>query len=172
MVEKAEWSWDVTTKTFINPLSKELDGLEAMDNDYDFSVVMDVCECNDNTTVDKEEEGVKDKMSAVELALSKMNLVLAGQDADSVSTLGNPMSPDRLYSTNKSTLIAASSGASVRSAFTLDSRVSAMEEQMNSMEVNLKKGFDESLNSFFQKFQAAQAPQKPPGGELAGGNND
>ena len=44
-----------------------------------------------------------------------------------------------LYRKNKSTLMAASSGPSVRSAFTLGSRASAMEEQMSLMEVNQKK---------------------------------
>ena len=40
--EKEDWIWDAENKTIINPLSRELDGLEAMDNDYDFSVVVDL----------------------------------------------------------------------------------------------------------------------------------
>ena len=47
-----------------------------------------------------------------------------------------------------------------------------MEDQISAMEVNLKKGFDDSLASFFEKFQVAQAQTQPPGGGLAGGGND
>jgi len=36
VVNKAEWSWDAATKTIVNPLSRELNGLESMDNEYAF----------------------------------------------------------------------------------------------------------------------------------------
>ena len=170
--EKEEWKWDVETKSIINPLSRELDGLEAMDNDYDFSVVVDLGSPSAGEAKDVEESGNDGKMTAQELALSKMNLVLTGQDADSVSTLGNPMSPGHLTRRARSSLMAASSGTSVRSSVTMDTRMTAVEDQINAMEVNLKKGFDESLASFFEKFQVAQAQPKPPGGGLAGGDND
>ena len=38
VAEKAEWKWDSVKKTIINPLSREMDELEIVDNDYDFSV--------------------------------------------------------------------------------------------------------------------------------------
>ena len=84
---------------------------------------------------------ISGKMIATELALSKMNVVLNGQDAGSVSTLGNPMSPRNLQrrasnlldnappsprkKMTPAVIEAYASGASVRSALTLDSRVSA-----------------------------------------------
>ena len=51
----------------------------------------------------------------------------------------------------------------------METRMTAVEDQISAMEVNLKKGFDESLASFFEKFQVAQAQAQPPGGGLAGG---
>ena len=41
VVEKEDWRWDDEKNMIINPLSKELDGLDKMDNDYDFSVIDD-----------------------------------------------------------------------------------------------------------------------------------
>ena len=114
----------------------------------------------------------EDKQTAQELALTKMNLVLTGQDADSVSTLGNPASPANVSRRSRSSLMAAHSGTSVMSSATMDSRIAAVEDQISAMEVNLKKGFDDSLASFFEKIQLAQAQTQPPGGGLAGGDND
>ena len=169
--EKEEWTWDVATKSIINPLSRELDGLEAMDNDYDFSMVVDLGATSVEEIQDKEEPTKDGKMTAQELALSKMNLVLTGQDEDSVSTLGYPMSPGNLSRRARSSLMAASAGTSVRSSATMDTRMTAVEDQISAMEVNLKKGFEDSLTSFFEKFQVAQAQPQPPGGGLAGGDN-
>ena len=165
--EKEEWKWDVETKSIINPLSREMDGLEAMDNDYDFSVVADLGSPSAGEAKDVEESGNDGKMTAQELALSKMNLVLTGQDEDSVSTLGNPMSPGHLSRRTRSSLMAASSGTSVRSSVTMDTRMTAVEDQINAMEVNLKKGIDESLASFIEKFQVAQAQPKHSPSPLA-----
>lgn len=94
---------------------------------------------NVTTNEDKEEGELTGKMTAAELSLSKMNLVITGRDTDSVSILGNPISPGRLYCKTKSTLTTASVGAGTRNTFTLDSQVSAMEEQIILMEVHLKK---------------------------------
>lgn len=170
--EKEDWVWDAATKTIINPLSRELDGLEAMDTDYDFSVMVDLGAPSVGEVKEVEDTPNEAKMTAQELALSKMNLVLTGQDADSVSTLGNPASPSNVSRKFRSSLMAAHSGASVRSSATMDTRMTAVEDQISAMEVNLKKGFEDSLASFFEKFQVAQAQTKPPGGGLAGGAND
>ena len=142
-----------------------------MDNDYDFSMVADLGSTSVEETKDKEEPSNDDKTTAQELALSKMNLVLIGQDEDSVSTLGYPMSPGNLSRRARSSLMAASAGTSVRSSATMDTRMTAVEDQISAMEVNLKKGFEDSLTSFFEKFQVAQAQPQPPGGGLAGGDN-
>ena len=189
MAEKSEWKWDPEKKTIINPLSRELDELEIVDNDYDFSVAFNV-ELNtteDSTNTTNKKPG---KMTATELALSKMNLVLNGEDADSVSTLGNPLSPKQLQKrasslmanpspsvspTNKSdiqgvttpqSLAIASSGTSVRSALTLDSRVSALEDQLSLMEDNINKNMTATLESLFSRINNTS---QPPGGASAGG---
>ena len=114
----------------------------------------------------------EDKQTAQELALSKMNLVLTGQDADSVSTLGNQASSANVSRRSRSSLMAAHSGASAKSSVTMDSRMTAVEDQISAMEVNLKKRFDDSLASFFEKFQLAQAQTQPPGGGIAGGGDN
>ena len=159
--EKKEWIWDAATKSIINPLSRELDGLEEMDNDYDFPAVVDLGTPSEVEEKNGEEPGNEETMTAQELALSKMNLVLTGQDADSVSTLGNPTSPANISRRARSSLMAASSG-SVRSSATMDSMMTAVEDQISAMEVNLKKGFDDSLALFFLKNQVAQAQPQPP----------
>ena len=148
-------------KQFLNLLSRELDGLEAMDNDYDFSVVVDLDATNVEELQEVEDTTNEDKMTAQELALTKMNLVLTGQDADSVSTLGNPSSPANVSRRSRSSLMAAHSGASAKSSVTMDSRMTAVEDQISAMEVNLKKGFDDSLASFFVKFSLHKRRPSP-----------
>lgn len=64
-----------------------------MDNDYDFSVVADMCADKANTSDANAEVEETGEMTAAELVLSKMNLLLMGQDKQSVSTLGKPMPP-------------------------------------------------------------------------------
>ena len=58
----------------------------------------------------------------------------------------------------------------------MDTRVTAMEEQINQMETNLKKGFESAMEALFQRLQPTQTTtettSKPPGGELAGGSNE
>lgn len=72
-----------------------MDELGIVDNDYDFSVAPNAEVNKTAESTDTTNKGSR-KMTATELALSKMNLVLNGQDADSVSTLGNPLSPKQL----------------------------------------------------------------------------
>ena len=99
---------------------------------------------------------------------------MTGQDTDSVSTLGNPLSPGIVNQRFISALLEASgpsAGASVRSGNTLDSCVSAMESQMSTMEKNLKQDFKDTLDSFFTKFMETQNSPNPPGGASTGGIN-
>ena len=141
-------------------------------------------EANENNKTNGEIETtlfqISGKMTATKLALSKMNLVLNGQDADSVLTLGNPMSPRYLqrqtsnpmdnsppFPGKKKTsaaIEAYTSESSVRSAVTLDSRVLALDAQIGQMENNITKNMNASLELFFLKF--TQNTQ-PPGRALS-----
>ena len=71
--------------------------------------------------------------TAAELATTRLNLVVTGEDKDSVSTLGNPLSPAHLRARNVSSLlpiIDLSSKTSVQSSTTLGTRISVMEQSM------------------------------------------
>ena len=177
VVEKDKWTWDSSTGTICNPLSKELDGLEAMDEDYDLGedYLEEVAKVSGTNEA-------KEPPSADALAASKLNMVLYGDGEDSVSTLGNPLTPEVMSRRVRSTLIAASatnqrttignSSISVMSANTLDTRISVMEEQLGKLEGNLQKGFQSQMDSFFERMQSLQNKPQPPGGELAGGVNE
>ena len=181
--EKSEWQWDPKKRTIINPLSRELDELEGADDDYDFSVAFNEETKNDPTVDVQDEDGMlSGNMTAQEMALSKMNLVLTGQDTDSVSTLGNPLSPRRLQKKGAS-LIANQSPAggiaqiptpsvvSAMSSRTMESRVSQMEQQLSEMETNINNNMKATLESLFLKFGAGVQTTQPPGGASAGGSN-
>lgn len=101
------------------------------------------------------------KVTAAEMKLSKINLVFNGQDADSVSTLGNLLSPRHLKKrsstllANPSPITTGASGASIRSELMLDLRVPAMEEQLSQIETNITKTMKSTLESFFDKLNQA-----------------
>ena len=151
----------------MNPLSKELDGLEAVDMDYDFSVAGEG-EIGKRTKLKSVDEtgDKKDRTPAV-LAAERLNMVITGGDEDSVSTMGNPLSPAHLKA-YKSSLLPVGSGSSVTSSSsTINTRMSAMESQMQRME--------NSMNNVFEKMQESQSMKttsEPPGGASAGGGND
>ena len=174
VIDKADWEWDDTNGIIINPLSRELDGLDEVDKDYDFSVAFLDKDNSTPSAVMSPSPTETTSPSAAALALSHMNLVLAGQESDSVSSMGNPLSPAQkkdIVSSHMQSLEFQSAGASVRSEMTLDSRVSALEENIVQLETNLKQTFNESLNAFFlrlQQSQAAPITPQPPGGASAG----
>ena len=60
-MEKEDWYWDSDKKTIVNPLSTELDGLEAMDADLDFSGVVD----DEKKLASGEEMGVVHKQQQI-----------------------------------------------------------------------------------------------------------
>ena len=177
VVEKDDWYWDDAKKTIVNPLSTELDGLEAVDNDYDFSVAHQ----EENQKIDATIVGETPK-TASELAAARLNLVVTGGDGDSVSTLGNPLSPARIRQQVISSLLPAAPGvswgdsASVQSSATMDTRLSAMEQTMQTLAVDMEKKFEDSMNKFFNRMQSANQAnvqeQQPPGGASAGEHND
>ena len=171
VTEKSEWKWDPTTKTIINPLSRELEGLDAIDEDYNFSENTSFSISPAKETAQSAKEG-EAHVPAATLAANRLNMVLAGEDADSVSTLGNPLSPSIPRSPPASTLLpveGVSSAKSVQSEVTLDTRVSVIEQKLDSMEASLKSTMSATLDSFLAKMQASVS--QPPGGASAGGKN-
>jgi len=74
----------------VNPLSRAMDALETADGDYSFVATIDARDDAEQKLPQTTETDIQ-KMSSKELAMAKMNLVLAGQCDDSVSTLGNPL---------------------------------------------------------------------------------
>lgn len=177
IVEKEEWFWDEEKNCIVNPLSKELDILEQLDSDYDFSQVGETVGTKNNGGAIS--DGFVVPKTAAELAAARLNMVVAGDDVDSVSTLGNPLSPARIREHQVSSLLPAavgmSSGASVLTTGTIDTRMSAMEQTMQSMAVEMEHKFEASMEKFFERMQKEKAKEKdeqPPGGALAGGDND
>ena len=173
LADKEDWTWDTTTNTVVNPCSKELDRLEAIDGDYDLSAANPVASASKEKGAGITTVGIN--TTAAALASTKLNMVLTGQDTDSVSTLGNPLSPARITKTTDTSLIDmgdTTSTSSVTSLSSLDTRVSTMEATINSMKEDVVAGVDAKLDAFFTKFLAAQSAPQPPGGESAGQSNE
>ena len=64
------------------------------------------------------------------------------------------------------------SDASVHSTGTMDTRMTAMEETMQTMAVDMEKRFDASMDKFFARLQTQKVVEKdeqPSGGGSAGG---
>jgi len=153
VVEKEDWYWDDERKNIFNPLSTELDGLEAGDNNYDFSLF-------DEEENKKKDEigGVKNPKTAAELAAARLNMVVTGGDEDSVSTLGNPLSPTNIRQQVASSLLTAAPGilwgdsASVQSGAMMNTRLSAMGQTMQNLAEDTEKRFEDSMDRFLNRF--------------------
>ena len=184
VIDKEEWRWDDDKGTIVNPLSIELDGLEAIDDDYNLSAVSEassppiVITANSNDIAPMT-AATPPPQTAEQLALTRMNMIVTGGSNDSVSTLGNPMSPANVARNRKSMLLPATevlppTAASV-SDCTMDSRVSAIEERMSTMESSIKQSFADSMQQLLEKISASstiQTTSQPPGGESAGGKDE
>ena len=98
VIEKAEWKWNAKQGTIVNLISRKLDGLELVDNNYYFSVAFQAENVKNKTKgqIETKISQLAGKMTATELVLSKINLILNVQDVDSVSMLRNPMYPRHL----------------------------------------------------------------------------
>ena len=111
--------------------------LEALDNDHYFSVAPDT------TQIQKPGGEVNNNVpkTATELAAERLNSVVTGGDEDSVSTLGNPLPPAHMRARKVSSLlsiIGLSSETSAQSSTTLDTRISIIEQSMQSMAVDMQ----------------------------------
>jgi len=99
-------------------------------------------------------------------------MVVTGGDEDSVSTLGNPLSPAKIRQQVASSLLPAAPGASwgdsasMQSGVTMDTRLSAMEQTMQTLAEDMEKRFEDSMDCFFNRMQlvkqASEQEQQPP----------
>ena len=176
VAEKEDWIWDPAQKVIINPLSKQLDVLEGLDLDYNFES-MEEDEGEDKDEKEKKERRTESngKSTPEELALARMNLVLNGRDDDSVSTLGSPLrrsgkTVEKVTGQGMITINRSSPSNSIQSAMTMDSRVTALEEQITSMETSISNKMEASFAMLLARLPAVN--NQPPGGTLAGGIND
>ena len=99
---------------------------------------------------------------------------MTGADTDSVSTLGNPSTPANIRRARVSNMIAirtAQSGTSSVTDSSLDSRMSAIEQRINSMETSITNSLEASMARLLERMNppSLSLPMtQPPGGEIAG----
>ena len=161
---KASWSWDDVKKCIVNPLSKELDLIEDGDADYSFAVPPPESATETVTTTQN-----TDQLTPQEIALSRMNLLINAPDADSVSTMGNPLSPNRNRSRLQGLIpnnAGMASSGSVASAATIESRLSMLENNIQDFKSSMKSTFQESIKELLANLPSNQS--QPPGGAAAG----
>jgi hypothetical protein len=180
VIDKEKWTWNEETGTMITPLSEELDGLEAIDDDYDFTVTETQSSRNEENdeTLNNNNMNTNNtssqRESAEDAALARLNLVMTGADTDSVSTLGNPSTPANIRRDRVSNMIAirtAQSGTSSVTDSSLDSRMSAIEQRINSMETSITNSLEASMARLLERMNppSLSLPMtQPPGGEIAG----
>ena len=162
---KEDWHWDDEQKCIINPLSRELDELEEGDQDYRFSAVAEEAEVIDLAAAAEPST----PLTAQELALSRMNVLINEQDADSVSTLGHSPRRRQIPTSLINNTPGVSSATSISTAATFESRLSTMESTMEDFKVSIQTSFQESIRELLANLPQANSAQ-PPGGALAGGD--
>ena len=184
VIEKDNWQWDEEKGILINPLSKELDGIEEMDDDYDFTgeeQESGKVEYNNKVSDDKEvHQGNSQiqKPSAEDVAITKLNLIVTGADTDSVSTLGNPATPSIRQKATTTNMMQAITGQSSISSVTetsMDSKISAIEQRISSMEKSITYSLEKAIAEITKKNNPNTITSKMtqlPGGELAGSQNE
>ena len=184
VIEKETWQWDEEKRMLITPLAKELDGIEEIDQDYDFTGETEDGNKEGNNNKNSENEkrylqhSHQPKPSAEDLALTKLNLIVTGEDTDSVSTLGNPTTPATRKEANASNIFRVRAGLSTNSSITetsMESRMSAIEHRITSMEKSithsLEKAITEIITKGIPKTPTSKTTQLP-GGESAGSQNE
>jgi len=82
-------------------------------------------------------------------------MVVTGGDEDSVSTLGNPLSPAKIRQQVASSLLPVAPGISwggspsVQSGATMDTRLLAMEQTIQTLAEDMETRFEDSMDRFF-----------------------
>ena len=114
-----------------------------------------------------------DQLTPQEIALSRMNLLINAPDADSVSTMGNPLSPNRNRSRLQGLIpnnAGMASSGSVASAATIESRLSMLENNIQDFKSSMKSTIQESIKELLANLPSIQS--QPPGGAAAGEQTD
>ena len=145
--------------------SRELDELEEGDQDYRFSAVAEELEVIDLAALAEPST----PLTAQELALSRMNVLINEQDADSVSTLGHSPRRRQIPTSLINNTPGVSSATSISTAATFESRLSTMESTMEDFKVSIQTSFQESIRELLANLPQTNSAQ-PPGGALAGGD--
>ena len=118
------------------------------------------------------------KQSAEEAALARLNMVVTGNETDSVSTLGNPMTPAKLQKARLSSMIPIRTSPSGTSSITdssMTSRMTAIEQRISSMEESITQSLEVSMAKIIEKMNSSNTTSitnAPPGGEIAGQGNE
>lgn len=136
LLDKQDWRWDTKTLSIVNPLTEELEGLETLDTDFVFDMAVVEAAVATAKPTDTNEGP-----TAQELAIAKMNVLVNDRDQESVSTMGNdPRSiAGRLISMSP----AKSGTASVLSNASYETRFTAIDDRITSMESNIKDAMKE-----------------------------
>ena len=165
LLDKDDWRWDEDTKTLDNPQNRAIDEIEGADLDYDFK--------------DYEESDTQDiatapfspgTNTAANLTATHLDRVLAGAEVDSVSTLGNPNTPYKFSHSTIGTSIGSNNSSlsprsmSGQSIASIDSRVSNIENKINSLEATLTETIKNSMAEVMRNFQPAE--ESSSGSEL------
>ena len=157
LLEKEDWTWNERDKTLNNPQTRTIEGIDKADMDYDFKehVLMNVPESFQDMPLP-----LSGFSQAADLTATHLDRVLAGVEVDSVSTLGNPHTPGRKYtpqsiSTTTGNSSSPSQSLSGHSYASIDSRVSNIETQINSLEAKLTNTIKSSMESVLQHLKSA-----------------
>ena len=155
LLEKDDWKWNEETKILDNPHTRAIDAIEGVDLDYDFKDHEPV-EIHDIIPATFQPESP----SRTNITSTHLDRILAGAEADSVSTLGNPHTPGHKSSssiaiTTGSTNSSLSPSLSGHSIASIDSRVSNIEEKINNLEVSLTNTIQRSMAEAMRNLQSA-----------------
>ena len=155
-----------------------------MDDDYDFTGEEQESgkegynnKVSDDKDVHQNNSQIQ-KPSAEDLAITKLNLIVTGADTDSVSTLGNPATPSMRQKATTTNMMQAITGQSSISSVTetsMDSKISAIEQRISSMEKSITYSLEKAIAEITKKNNPNTITSKMtqlPGGESAGRENE
>ena len=151
LLEKEDWKWDPSTNSIVNPLTSELDVLEKLDGDFTFD--MEVVTEASTPANDSEH---RSPPTAQELAIAKMNVLINDQDAETVSTMGT--SPKPLGMRLIRNTPGKQKNGSVFSCQSQESRLTAVEDSISSMEETLKATIQASMKEMMTQLMGQGTP--------------
>ena len=168
LLDKEDWKWDEKTNSIINPLSDELAGLENMDRDFVFDMgIVGATATTEENASPPTPATPGNVPTAQELAIAKMNVLVNEQDAETVSTMGS--NPKSISGHLIRMTPGKQSSRSVLSQASHESRLTAVEDQLKSLESNLTASFQNSIKDLVSQLTGKQTP---PADSATGGNNE